>query len=65
MIGKNHVVKLRYAVRTKEHNIKEFIKELRTDYPDVGVEEAEKIFNVLSDHRKYHITENITSNRKT
>ena len=55
MIGKNHVVKLRYAVRAKEHSMKEFIKELRTEYPDIDVEKAEKIYSVLSDHRKYHI----------
>ena len=63
---KNYVVKLHYAQRAKElGNINDFVKELRLEYPDIGAEKAEKIYSVLSDHRKYHITENITSNRRT
>jgi len=53
---KNYVVKLHYAQRTKElGNINDFVKELRIKYPDIDVEKAEKIYSVLSDHRKYHI----------
>ena len=55
-MNKTISVKLHYAVQAKEcHNTEEFIKELRHKYPELGVEEAEKIFSILSDHHKYHV----------
>ena len=54
-ISKTISIRLHYAVIAKEGNTEEFIKELRHEYPDIGVVEAEKIYNVLCDHHQYHV----------
>ena len=55
-MNKTISIRLHYAVQAIEnHNIKEFIEELRHEYPDIGAVEAEKIYDVLSDHHKYHV----------